>query len=743
MAFTGTTTWYTSSNKYTSVAAWAAGTTYSVGDIRRPSNQSSAYTVTVANPGVFTWKDNGGTALTHNFVAGTDTVVFSGGSAPGGFTNGTVYYVVAGGLTASAFELALTPGGTAIQCTGAPVTNIANACHVGNERVHVCIAAGTSAASLEPVWTFTRGVKTTDNTVTWQEITGISTMNGDMTNTPIWTTVKNTSVTLGHVIKSNDGTKILIASTAGTAGNGAEPTWSTTLGGTTADNTVTWTTLKISSNVFSNWAAPHNRIQCVTAANWGGTIGNTFFLGNNHNPSTQGATFAAFTSGGGTSTIIAPTRVLSVNEAGSMPPVSADLLAGATESVIGGAIDFGFFGYCYGLSLINNATAGNLEIRLSSTNFSEMLLDTCTFNFAGNDSAGGIGCNGDFGHATFRDCKFRFGNASQVIYLSGWTDFLNCTFADTGTVPTTLFGQDGLGQGTGVVMSVIGCDLSQITGTIFKLLSSRTSVLIEGCKTNAALTAMFGQSIVSPSRQYALAARCGPDNKRNRMWLSQFQGDIIPELTVVRTGGANDDVGYGWKATTTANINGNAILGGSFLRTPYFGRFNTVTGASKTVTAHGLIFAASLPTNFDLQLDVQYPSDASSPILSRVGSRVDVLATPTTLTGDTSASYDSVAAARQNTHGYVIGDLIKTASSPGLIYICTTNGTSSGSEPGGYTGTADGASITDGTAVFRACNRFKVTSPSFTPNSVGVIQARWNIYTVSTTFYFDPYITVA
>jgi hypothetical protein len=225
------------------------------------------------------------------------------------------------------------------------------------------------------------------------------------------------------------------------------------------------------------------------------------------------------------------------------------------------------------------------------------------------------------------------------------------------------------------------------------------------------------------------------------MWMTTFQGDLFPELTAVRTGGATDDVGYGWKVTTSTNINGNLILGGSPLITPYFGRYNNATGSGKTVTTRGLIFAAALPTNFDLQLDVQYPGDASSPQLSRSTTRVDALATPTTLTSDNS-SWDSVAAARQNTHAYVIGDIIKTASTPGSIFQCTTNGTSAGSEPVGFTGAADGSSITDGTAVFRTNNRFKVTSPSFTPNSAGVIQCRWTLYKVSTTYYFDPYITV-
>jgi hypothetical protein len=69
-------------------------------------------TISVATPGVVTWP--GG----HGLEAGAP-VIFdaTGGNMPTGLTEGTVYYVVAAGLTATTFSVAATPGGGAIATT--------------------------------------------------------------------------------------------------------------------------------------------------------------------------------------------------------------------------------------------------------------------------------------------------------------------------------------------------------------------------------------------------------------------------------------------------------------------------------------------------------------------------------------------------------------------------------------------------------------------------------------------------
>lgn len=71
-------------------------------------------TISVASPGVVTWE--GGHALE---VGAPVMFTPTGGTLPAGLIAGTVYYVVAAGLTPTKFSVAATPGGSAIATTAA------------------------------------------------------------------------------------------------------------------------------------------------------------------------------------------------------------------------------------------------------------------------------------------------------------------------------------------------------------------------------------------------------------------------------------------------------------------------------------------------------------------------------------------------------------------------------------------------------------------------------------------------
>lgn len=80
-----------------------------------PGTPIASASQTVANPGVFTTAAQTWSAGQQLYITGT---------APGGFALNTIYYVIAGGLTATTAELALTPGGAGIQCTASAACSL-------------------------------------------------------------------------------------------------------------------------------------------------------------------------------------------------------------------------------------------------------------------------------------------------------------------------------------------------------------------------------------------------------------------------------------------------------------------------------------------------------------------------------------------------------------------------------------------------------------------------------------------
>lgn len=80
-----------------------------------PAAAIASASQTVATPGVFTTATNAFTANTPVYLTGT---------APGGFSLNTLYWVIAAGLTTTTCQLSLTSGGAGIQCTASAACTI-------------------------------------------------------------------------------------------------------------------------------------------------------------------------------------------------------------------------------------------------------------------------------------------------------------------------------------------------------------------------------------------------------------------------------------------------------------------------------------------------------------------------------------------------------------------------------------------------------------------------------------------
>ncbi|ARO88163.1 hypothetical protein EBAPG3_010455 [Nitrosospira lacus] len=202
------------------------------------------------------------------------------------------------------------------------------------------------------------------------------------------------------------------------------------------------------------------------------------------------------------------------------------------------------------------------------------------------------------------------------------------------------------------------------------------------------------------------------------VWLEDYSGSVRHDTALYLSGtdgiklnGAAVPLCY--KMTASANV------------MPLEGLWRVIVNevtTSQTATLEIIHNEAAALNDGEIWLELEYPVTGGSAQFARLTDKSNLLATPATQT-TSSADWDDGLSERANSTVYAVGNIIKSSGSPGSAFICTVSGTSAGSVPGGYTSAADGASITDGSATFKAMRRQKLQVP-FTAAEQGVIRAR-------------------
>lgn len=605
----------------------------------------------------------------------------------------------------------------------------------GNERIFICIVAGTTHATTEPTWTVTKGAKTTDNTITWQECTGQAAVNGDVTNTPASSTVRSTNPGLGRIIKNNSETHYFICSTAGTCGAG-EPTYDTTTGNTTTDSGATWTCIG-AVGAFSAFLAPHIRLANSFTTNWG-AAGDTFYVADDHAYSV-GSTYLPTSPG----TVASPCHIYCVDKTVAPPTSSTHLKITGSETTTGSA-GFRFItaGHVYGLTFSAGSGVTNTTLEIgSSVNFA--VFENCKFVKAGTSASSNAitvtSSTTSINTIILKNTTVEFGHTGDSLsFTAGVVRWINTpNFIVGATIPTSLL-NTSLSEYSRIYFE--GVDFSALAGN--NLIRSGINSLIFkliNCKVHA--------STVFPPASPATAGisveliNCSSDTKNYLLNRYTRFGQQTTITNPVRTGGASDGTTlYAWNITSTADAEWVSPYDSFPLSV-----WNDTTAANRTVTLYGIYNSASLPNNDEIWMEVEYLGSSATPQASfATTTKAAQFLTGSALSADTSA-WDTGATARANTTAYSLGDIIKVASNADRVFFCTTAGTTAGSEPGGYATAVDGDSITDNTAVFRAARRFTIatTLSSPQPGLKGYIHVRVNVGKASDTYYIDPKIVLS
>ena len=454
----------------------------------------------------------------------------------------------------------------------------------------------------------------------------------------------------------------------------------------------------------------------LTAAGAGGTV----YVSDAH-AETQ-ASAMTLTSPG---TADSPVTVLCVDDTGDPEPPTA-LATTATISTTGASSITLGAGYTFGYGFkLQAGSAANSASILSQTTGTFWSLSNCglTLNNTSVASLIRVGAGSIVHRLILMDCTLTFGAAGQAFRVDG-SRVRIAGGSVAGTAPTTLI-NGGTATQTSTI-ELVGVDLSLLGSgnNIFGQVSKNTAV---DCKLGSSVTLCSASFTTRDDGQTTFINSDSADTNY-RYYSKNYEGEVFHETTIVRTGGASDGTTpISRKMTSSANSKFYAPLIASPITA-----WNDTSGSSKTITVEIISFGAAKLTDAETWITVEYLGTSGFPIASFSNDRAaDILATPADQATSTATWIGSD---RQNSTAYSLDDIIEVQ---GRLWVCTTAGTTAGSEPGGYATGADGDSVTDNTAVFRAGWRQKI-SKAVTPQEKGPFRAYPVLAKASTTIYFCP-----
>lgn len=361
----------------------------------------------------------------------------------------------------------------------------------------------------------------------------------------------------------------------------------------------------------ADWANAYTTLAAACAAK---AAGDTFYVSEDHAESQASAMTIACP---GTAAL--PCRILCVDHAGSVPPVSADLRTTATITTTGGnSLSLTGRFYCEGITFncgtggsaasLNTANAEtyykNCKLKLLNTAASSLI------NLAPNGNSKGV----------FDNCEMLTSAAGQKVALQGTRCVVkggSRTYLTTS--PTDAYTSNSRG------CVVDGVDLSSLNAAV-NLIASGTSAnntVIRNCK----LPASWSGSVCGSTNEAIEATmyNCDSGDTNYRLQSNKHAGAIFTETTLVKTGGASDgDTPLSWKMETNATAEYPLMV---LLSPEIFSERITSVGSAKTITVDILHDSATALKDDEIWLEVQYLGTSGFPLGAFANdSKADVLA---------------------------------------------------------------------------------------------------------------------
>lgn len=463
--------------------------------------------------------------------------------------------------------------------------------------------------------------------------------------------------------------------------------------------------------------------------------GDTIYVSSLHSESSAVALVLTFTS-----TLSSQVKILSVDDTGNPEPPTA-LLAGATVATTGASnLTIAGFIYAYGINFNCGNATGASQFILSSATFNKQVYESCVFTQSSNNSGTQVrvlGASVVPSTTIWKNCNYSNAQAASRIEL------INGRFLWSGG--QVLSAQTGLvifHSGSSNIAEIENVDLSGMTSTaVLNPVTGSGTCKFRNCKppTNWTGTLVSGTKNVM-WRSELFNTDTGDTNYST--WIEDCYGSIRHATTLYLSGtngiklnGASVPLSYKMTAESTASYP-FALLEGMWCA------FVNESVASQTITLEIIHNESAALTDGDIWLESDYPLTSSSTQFTRLDdAKANIMAAG--VAQDTStADWDDGLTERADSTAYSVGNFIKSSGTPGNAFICTGAGTSEASVPAGYTGAADGDTIADGTATFKAMKRQKL-SVTITAAEQGVIKVRPVLADASAVVWVAAKVTVA
>lgn len=397
--------------------------------------------------------------------------------------------------------------------------------------------------------------------------------------------------------------------TAGTAAT--EPAWPTNNNAAVTTGGATFT--NVSGQTAYGWTAAAGSL--ISMVNGAGTprpaVGDRVFLSSDHSESSAAGVIYYLNNATAAWGLI---QFISVNRAGSVPPVAADALSGASiATTAGNQLQISPYsdGYWQGVTISSGA---NLVIA-SSGAAKRSYFRNCALVLSRNS---GDAITGTAAFVVTLDATtIQFANATQQIVASSNSMelvWLNTPSAILGTVPTTLL------NAAPSVGTFRGVDLSALTGTLMTPVAGAVGkLLLDSCRIASGLTRYGAPGTTTTSADEIELVNCF-DGANIISERHTPAGDLTTNRTTTLTGGAQDDIGlFSHQLVSSARSDMLAMTLDSF----WMDVENAFTGGSRTATVE--IISSSTLNNTDIALQLEYLGTAGSSLATFASSLPNAL----------------------------------------------------------------------------------------------------------------------